>query len=126
MLSWARDDQAFSAAGACHILAYAFHESHPEGEIIYTRPLGDHLGNHVYVRTGDWAFDFAGWTKEAEILAVMHAAYEPMYPGWAVELVTITDLTIHEYCRRYGMRRPEAYAHGSSTRNLSCSAAMLP
>jgi hypothetical protein len=110
-LSWARDDHAFFAAGACHILTYARYELHPDGQIVYTHPLGKYPGNHVYVRVADWAFDFAGWTREDEILSVMLDAYEPLYPGWQIELLDITRLLLTEFCRRYDNRLPEQYAH---------------
>lgn len=109
-LSWARDDRAFFAAGACHILAYARHELRPDGRIIYTHPLGEHLGNHVYVRVNGWAFDFAGWTRENELLSVMRDAYEPRYPGWRIDLLEITQLSLAEFCQKYNHRPPEAYA----------------
>lgn len=115
-LSWLRDDEAFFAAGACHILAYARQELHPDGQIIYTHPLGKHPGNHVYVRVADWAFDFAGWSREDEILSVMRNAYEPLYPDWQIELLDITRLSLAEFCQKYDHRAPEAYAHDPGDR----------
>ena len=65
-LSWNRSDMEFFGGGACHILAYLFYDLHRgEGyDIIYTRPLGNHPGNHVYCCKDDWVFDTAGWTRE--------------------------------------------------------------
>src|ERR1044072_3763268 len=83
-LSWRRTDQAFFAAGACHILAELFRQLHQdEGfEIIYLKPLAGLPGNHVYVSNSTWAFDHNGWTREAELLVATKAAYQRRYPGW--------------------------------------------
>lgn len=58
-----------------------------------------------------WAFDFAGWTREDELLSVMRAAYEPLYPGWQIELLDITHVPLAEFCETRDHRPPEAYAH---------------
>jgi hypothetical protein len=60
LLSWQRGDKAFFAAGACHILAWAFLQR-GDRSAGFT-PVGIHrVGNrsmdHVYVSDGTWAFD---------------------------------------------------------------------
>jgi hypothetical protein len=75
LLSWNRPDQAFFAAGACHILAYAFLETYPDAGF---HPVGlwPHTARdpaHVYVTDNTWAFDHDGWTPQSELLAVTHA-----------------------------------------------------
>lgn len=111
--SWARDDQAFFAAGACHILAYAFYWLHQdEGyDIIYTHPLGNHPGNHVYAYKDGWAFDFAGWTREDTLLAVMREDYTHDHPGWDIERMTITDMPLEVFCNTFNHRPPAYYAY---------------
>lgn len=75
LLSWKREDVAFFAAGACHILAYAFMETYPEAGFravgLWSRGARD--PGHVYVTDGTWAFDHDGWTSEAELLSVTRA-----------------------------------------------------
>ncbi|HLZ14942.1 MAG TPA: hypothetical protein VKQ34_03020, partial [Candidatus Saccharimonadales bacterium] len=68
-LAWKRSDKAFFASGACHILAHMFLSLHfDEGfKLIYIRPKGKHPGNHLYASNDTWAFDFNGWTREAEL-----------------------------------------------------------
>ncbi|WP_404962459.1 hypothetical protein [Streptomyces sp. 147326] len=65
----------FFAAGACHNLAYAFMDAHPEAGF---RPIGlwpreARDPGHVYVTDGRWAFDHAGWTPQSELPAVTRA-----------------------------------------------------
>lgn len=113
--AWNRDDETFFAAGACHLLAYAFHWLHPHQgyDIIYLEPQGDYPSDHVYIyRPADklyrqaWGLDFAGWTPEAELLAVMHADYTRRYPGWSFKRRVITRLPLETFCRRHRHRLP--------------------
>jgi hypothetical protein len=109
-LSWKRDDLAFFGGGACHILAYLFYDLHRnEGyDIIYTRPLGDHPGNHVYCHKDGWVFDTAGWTREDEVLRMMREDYTKRYPNWDIERMVITDMPLEDFCKKY-YSRPPAY-----------------
>lgn len=86
-LSWQREDKAFFASGACHILARLFVMLHPdEGfELIHIKPTKRTKGHHMYASNGTWAFDFNGWTLEEELLQSYVAAYEKAVPGWSYE-----------------------------------------
>lgn len=114
VLSWERSDKAFFASGACHILAFTFkgRTSRDADEIVYIKPAAayDNRGTHVYVRSGGWAFDFNGWTKEAELLQNHAAAYRRVSPGWTCEPVVITS-TLAEFCANYRHRLPADFAH---------------
>lgn len=111
LLAWQRSDKAFFAAGACHVLAFTFKTLHPERqlEIIYIKPAPEFnmTGSHVYVRDGEWAFDFNGWTKEQELLDITEQEYQKQYPGWSYETITITD-DLETFCRD-NQHRPPAY-----------------
>ncbi|MEW2353152.1 hypothetical protein [Spirillospora sp. NPDC029432] len=76
LLSWNRDDVAFFAAGACHILAYAFIETYPDAgfRLVGLWPRGARDACHIYVTDGTWAFDHDGWNLESELLRVTRAA----------------------------------------------------
>lgn len=91
-LAWNRPDEAFFAAGACHILAHLFASMHRhEGfEIIHISPKGkDASGHHMYAGNGEWAFDFNGWTREEELLREYAKAYQAKYPGWEYEKIVV-------------------------------------
>jgi hypothetical protein len=113
--SWERDDTAFFAAGACHILADLFVQLHRhEGyKMVYTKPTEKFPGNHVYASNGDWAFDHNGWTKEKELLTLTEQAYAQKYPGWTYERLVIgNSLTaLEEFSRANFHRLPWQFAH---------------
>ena len=52
---WALPDRVFFAAGACHMLAYAFIERYPHNgfEAAWIRPTSCHTGNHIVVVRDD-------------------------------------------------------------------------
>jgi len=98
MLSWQRSDQAFFASGACHILAWAFAESHPGFQIYGVRPNGEENFEHIIAGDGLWAFDHCGWTLTAELLEAYDAEAIPIQ----------TDL--ETFCARNNHRLPEQFA----------------
>ena len=113
--SWARDDQAFFAAGACHILADLFLQLH-QGEgykMIYIKPTAGFTGNHVYVSDGEWAFDHNGWTREVELLRFTEETYKKHYPGWGYGRIEIehTMTSLEEFCEVNNHRLPWQYAY---------------
>jgi hypothetical protein len=110
MLAWARDDVSFFAAGACHILAWAFTATRPGFAVIHLRPLGGHPGHHVYASDGMWAFDHCGWTPEAELLAVTSADYRRAFPGWRCERIPVRD-DIETFCRNNNHRLPAQFPY---------------
>ena len=93
LLAWERDDRAFFAAGACHILAHQFVSLHlGEGfEIVCIKPRGTMAGLHLYASDGEWAFDFDGWTREAELLDVHSAAYRDLDADWDYDRIVLTE-----------------------------------
>jgi hypothetical protein len=106
-LSWAREDKAFFAAGACHILADLFIQLHmgESFETVYIRPQNSTHGHHVYATNGTWAFDFNGWTKEAELLDAYAKAYVSKFPGWKYDRIVIKD-GLEVFCRDNYHRLP--------------------
>jgi hypothetical protein len=115
VLSWNRCDVRFFAAGACHILAFAFLEAYPEAGF---RPVGvwargQAHPSHVYVTDGERAFDFGGWTPLSELLAVTRA----VEPDAGYEQRPIKgDLTA--FCREHNHRERSYYAHDPWERAL--------
>jgi hypothetical protein len=101
LLSWQRDDQPFFAAGACHILAWAFMRTRPDTgyEIHALRRPGEAHAHHVYVSDGLWAFDHCGWTLASEL----RQAYE-------AELIIIRS-DLETFCAQHSHRLPEQFAY---------------
>lgn len=116
-LSWKRNDKAFFAAGACHILAFRFLERHPDGAyaIVYLRPSNSDRGHHVYVTDGTWAFDFNGWTPERVLLAETAKACKGSDSDWSYELVDI-DMDLETFCKTYSHRPPGMFAYDPISR----------
>jgi hypothetical protein len=103
-VSWRRPDQAFFAAGACHILAWEFVARHPAYGVVAIRKVGEPNPSHVIASDGTWAFDHDGWTLEKDLLAAT-TAYEPD-ATWA--LVPITS-GLATFCAENYHRMPEQY-----------------
>lgn len=111
-LSWVRDDRAFFASGACHILASLFVQMHQhEGfRMEFLRPLHGMRGSHVYATDGTWAFDFDGWTPTKLLLASTSTAYRDAYPGWEYELTVINE-PLDKFCAQNNHRPPQNFFH---------------
>jgi hypothetical protein len=104
-VAWQRSDQAFFAAGACHILAWVCRESYPDRliGIIGLRFAGEHQVFHVYATWNDWAFDHSGWSSESQLFTVNQD-----FEGRPLERVTITaDLAA--FCAEHHSRTPTQY-----------------
>jgi ribosomal protein S18 acetylase RimI-like enzyme len=98
MLSWQRSDQAFFASGACHILAWAFAETHAGFRIYGVRPRGSNTFEHVIASNGLWAFDHCGWTLTSELVQA--------YQG---DLVPI-EADLESFCAANNHRLPGQFA----------------
>jgi hypothetical protein len=113
--SWARDDQAFFASGACHILADLFVQLHMhEGyKMVFIKPAKGFAGNHVYASNGVWAFDHNGWTQEKDLIAATEKAYKTKYPGWSYERIVIEPgiTALEDFCKANNHRLPWQFAH---------------
>lgn len=114
-LSWQRDDQAFFASGACHILASLFAELHQhEGfKMVHIKPEQSFPGNHVYASDGKWAFDHNGWTKEKELLETTEKAFRTKYPEWKYErrVIEYSTSALEDFCKANNHRLPWQFAN---------------
>ncbi|OGZ72098.1 MAG: hypothetical protein A2908_04355 [Candidatus Staskawiczbacteria bacterium RIFCSPLOWO2_01_FULL_38_12b] len=112
LLAWKRSDKAFFAAGACHILAFAFRDLQPQRnlELIFIRPKNNTKGSHVYVLDGEWAFDFNGWTKEKELLETTQKVCRNIYPTWDYDKIFITE-DLENFCKNNNHRLPAYFAY---------------
>ncbi|WP_245871336.1 hypothetical protein [Asanoa hainanensis] len=102
-VSWDRTDQAFFAAGACHILAWTCRAAYPDRPIAIEALRVEDQVFHVYARWGTWAFDHSGWSPESALLAVNEA-----HEGRPLERTTITT-GLAEFCATHAHRMPDQY-----------------
>jgi hypothetical protein len=104
-VSWERDDQAFFAAGACHILAWACRDAYAEQPISLAAlraPDRPHVF-HTYAVWQGWAFDHAGWNPERALVEV-----NERFEGRPLERVEVT-LEMPAFCEREYHQMPEHY-----------------
>ena len=80
---WNLPDRAFFAAGACHILAYAFLERYPEAGFapLWIKPAPGHTGNHIIIVREDRAFDYHGHSDRSALLAHYCAKGQSLVAG---------------------------------------------
>lgn len=109
MLLWERTDRAFFAAGACHILAWAFVRQFPDRGfgVVALRKLGESNAFHVYASDGTLAFDYEGFTPEHDLLAATDAAEAASGP---IERLAVTT-SMETFCSEHDHREPADYAY---------------
>ncbi|MEP9364943.1 hypothetical protein ABLE68_18415 [Nocardioides sp. CN2-186] len=103
--SWERPDQAFFAAGACHILAWACRDVYASHDIelgALRRPDQPQVF-HTFATWGWYAFDHAGWNLESELVEA-NAAYEK----GPVSRVAI-DGSLADFCGAQAHRMPHEF-----------------
>ena len=88
---WSVPDRVFFACGSCHILAEAFLERYGEAghQITWIKPAPGYWGNHIFVGTDDWVFDFHGYSRRDAFLAHAWKGSRRLWPGWDATLVTL-------------------------------------
>jgi hypothetical protein len=89
---WALPDRVFFAAGACHMLAYAFLERYPHRgfEAKWIRPTPGHTGNHiVVVRNDGCVFDYHGFSDWSRYWTHTVRRANQRWPGWSADVVKI-------------------------------------
>lgn len=113
---WRLPDRVFFAAGACHILAYAFLESYPESgfEPQWIRPVGAHTGNHIVLTRGDVVFDYHGYSRWNAFWTHTRRRANQWWPGWDADIVPISRraLVSNEAALPYDglhMKEPQHY-----------------
>ncbi|MGW5670742.1 hypothetical protein [Micromonospora sp. NPDC003776] len=104
-IAWERTDQAFFAAGACHILAWVCRDSYPQRSIgiAGVRFADERQIFHVYAVWDGWAFDHSGWHPEPHLLAV-----NSDFEGRPLENISITE-DLADFCEQHHSRMPHQY-----------------
>jgi hypothetical protein len=88
---WALPDKVFFAAGACHILAYAFLEAYPQSgfQPLWIRPIPGHTGNHIVVVRGAVVFDYHGYSNWPTHWAHTKRRANQFWAGWDADIVAV-------------------------------------
>ena len=104
-VSWDRPDQAFFAAGACHVLAWACREVYADQPIGIgaLRIPGEPHAFHVHATWRDWTFDHAGWLPEPELLRANEE-----FERQSLDRLEITT-GLAEFCAQHYSRMPHQY-----------------
>ena len=120
---WHLPDRAFFAAGACHILAFAFLERYPDHGYrpVWIRPAPGHTGNHIVVARGDDVFDYHGHCRLSRLLDHMRRKANRWWPGWSCDLLELPQevLVSEAKSRRIPglwLREPTQYLHDALPR----------
>jgi hypothetical protein len=111
-VAWERPDEAFFAAGACHVLAYrcaAAYPGVPVG-IRAMRRADDGAVAHVVASWKNWLFDFNGWHPTADLLGT-----NERFERIAFKLHPI-ETSIEDFCAQWNHRLPSQYHHDATTR----------
>lgn len=109
--SWARSDEDFFAAGACHILAGIFLLTYPERgfSTVMIRPAEGFHGNHVIVANGSRVYDCRGWNDREDFLRRYTAACGEIYRGWSCTLEEIADPLSWDFCTTHNHRHASQF-----------------
>ena len=120
---WLLPERVFFAAGACHILAFAFLERYPDHGYrpVWIKPKSGHTGNHIVVARGDEAFDYHGHCRLSALLQHMKRKAALWWPGWDCELLELSgDVLVNEAKSRLypdlWLREPAQFLHNALPR----------
>jgi hypothetical protein len=113
---WSLPDRIFFAAGACHMLAYAFLERYPDCGFspVWIRPSPGHTGNHIVLLTDERVFDYHGFSTWPHYWAHTLRRANQLWPGWSADLVSIRPqaLVSRRHAQDYAglwMKEPQEY-----------------
>lgn len=120
---WALPDRVFFACGACHILAHAFLRRYgtPAMTVLWFKPAAGHIGNHIFIAGGDWAFDYHGYSGREHLIAHSFIRARRQWPGWNAALVELpAEVLISEEKSRQidglWLREPNQFLHDALPR----------
>lgn len=122
-LRWGLPDRVFFACGACHVLAYAFLDRHRtlSARAVWLRPDPGFTGNHIFVATADWVFDYHGYCELERYYAHTWRKARRWWPGWDATLVELpVEVLVSEAKSRtyegLWLREPGQFLHDALPR----------
>lgn len=120
---WALPDRVFFACGACHILAFAFLERYGAAGMsaLWLKPDPGFTGNHIFIATDRWTFDYHGYAERDAFLAHTYRRARHWWPGWNATLIELEpDVLVSEAkSRTYDglwLREPAQFLHDAMPR----------
>jgi hypothetical protein len=119
---WALPDEVFFAAGACHILAYAFLEQCPDKQFkpLWIKPSAGHRGNHIIVSDGKIAFDYSGFNPYNQYLEIIESDMKSTFYDWTYQIIEISKhvLISETESKKMGLwlREPNQFLHNALPR----------
>lgn len=120
---WALPDRVFFAAGACHILCFAFLRRWPQAGAapLWFRPAPGFTGNHIVAAAPGWVFDYHGYSRPAAFRAHMWAKAQRWWPGWSAEEITLPPQVLvseaeSKTYRGLWLREPGQFLHDALPR----------
>jgi hypothetical protein len=104
-VAWERTDQAFFAAGACHVLAWACRDAYADRSIGVeaVRFAGEQQVFHTYATWNGWTFDHSGWLPEPQLFTA-----NTDFEGHPLERVEIA-VGLAQFCEQHNHRMPHQY-----------------
>ena len=119
---WHLPDRVFFACGACHILAHSFIERMGgRYRAVWIKPDDGFTGNHIVAVSGNWAFDYHGFSHWPKLLDHMKRKAARWWPGWDCQLIELPleVLVSERKSREYDglwLREPRQFLHDASPR----------
>lgn len=122
-LRWELPDRVFFACGACHILAYAFLERYrvPSSRAIWLKPDAGFTGNHIFIASDRWVFDYHGYCDLERYLSHTWDKARRWWSGWDASQVELPlDVLISETKSRtyegLWLREPKQFLYDAMPR----------
>lgn len=90
---WNLPDEIFFAAGACHVLAYAFLQKYSKLGFrpVWIKPTSGHRGNHIFVTNGNVVFDYQGLTPYEKYIENLEVKMKSFFYEWSYELIELPE-----------------------------------
>ena len=127
--AWSRSDEAFFAAGACHVLAAAFLLTYPNEGFRPWRlvPSTGQRGGHLVVMRDELVFDCAGYATRTPFLAEYFTAMRRLVADWDAHFVPLElDPIGWEFCGSNQHRHPSQFLHDPLPRALALARRFPP
>jgi hypothetical protein len=104
-------------------LAYAFLEQYgsPDMKALWLRPEPGFTGNHIFISTDTWVFDYHGYSERKQFFSHTFKRARHLWPGWQATVIELPpDVLVSEArSRTYDglwLREPKQFLHDAMPR----------